>query len=709
MLDDPAFLTRIFVSRQHCFSLFSFSLYFSIVISTFNTLVISHDAIYCTSLHCSVTDRTRFLFAMTDNHRNIKRKAHLVGRSGTDAWNPFRHVSWKKDRATTWGPESGGDLERGDETSGSPLGHTVSVPNLPSNSSNAATMFTPSQPIDEERSTADDPVVEKSNSFPPTENQNGLRNRGREDSSKPQSPVEDDDDKSKKMKEKEHTGMFRNPQPKTPFTVANQLQRTFLNSWINVLLIAAPVGIALAYGTKVDKIAVFVINFMAIIPLAAMLSFATEEIALRTGEVLGGLLNATFGNAVELIIAIIALIQNQVAIVQTSLVGSILSNLLLVMGFCFFFGGLRRTEQHFNTTVAQTAASLLALAVASVIVPSVFDYAIPSNVEKADEKQRHVAYLSRGTAVILLVVYAAYLLFQLKTHHSVFTEESQKVAAKPWTHGPLANKEDAPSLKQGLSMMPGAMMSHGVQNQSDGRPLSKMLMNPHTQHEEDEDEEEEPQLNFIVAIATLAISTGIIAVCADAMVGSINDLAERGNISKEFIGLILLPIVGNAAEHATAVTVAMKDKMDLAIGVAVGSSMQVALFLIPFLVVVGWGMGNDNMDLSFDMFQVAVMFVAVLLVNYLIGDGKSHWLEGWLLICLYAIIAVCSYCKSFSRAIECTKCMLTCSRRVSRSRGGPHQLKCMTVRLSALFTLHFLSAPFQAVRYQSTLSLRLSF
>jgi Ca2+/H+ antiporter len=153
-------------------------------------------------------------------------------------------------------------------------------------------------------------------------------------------------------------------------------------------------------------------------------------------------------------------------------------------------------------------------------------------------------------------------------------------------------------------------------------------------------------LHFWVAIATLAGSTVIIALCAEFMVGSIDAITQNGALSDEFVGLILLPIVGNAAEHATAVTVAVKDKMDLAIGVAVGSSMQVALFLIPMLVVIGWGMGNDEMNLSFDTFQVAVMFVAVLLVNYLIGDGKSHWLEGWLLMCLYAIIAVCAFCKS---------------------------------------------------------------
>ncbi len=143
--------------------------------------------------------------------------------------------------------------------------------------------------------------------------------------------------------------------------------------------------------------------------------------------------------------------------------------------------------------------------------------------------------------------------------------------------------------------------------------------------EEPDDEPEEPQLSVTVAIVTLVISTAFVGICAEFLVDSINDLVDIANLSKTFVGLILLPIVGNAAEHATAVTVAIKDKMDLAIGVAVGSSMQIALLLIPFIVVLGWCLNNDAMNLEFDGFQIAILFVAVLLVNYLIADGKSHW------------------------------------------------------------------------------------
>lgn len=336
--------------------------------------------------------------------------------------------------------------------------------------------------------------------------------------------------------------------------------------------------------------------------------------------------------------AVIALTHDEIVVVQTSLIGSILSNLLLVMGMCFFCGGLNRQEQYFNTTVAQTAASLLALAVASVIVPTVFDMA-------ADTPPEKVAQISRGVSIILLFVYGGYLLFQLKTHSSVFAEESQKVAAKPFNFRGGHDLKDG-AIAQGLVGPAGMVGGHAVPTQDNNENIRHHLDTaPHQEEEDEEEEGEEPQLHFIVAVATLVICTVIIAFCAEYMVDGISAITDGDKVSKEFVGLILLPIVGNAAEHATAVTVAIKDKMDLAIGVAVGSSMQVALFVIPLLVIIGWGMGIEDMSLSFDTFQVAVMFVSVLLVNYLIADGKSHWLEGMLLICLYLIVAVCAWCK----------------------------------------------------------------
>ncbi len=416
--------------------------------------------------------------------------------------------------------------------------------------------------------------------------------------------------------------------PKSNFTVGNQIRNTLFSSWVNVLLIMSPVGIAVHFA-KIDDVAIFVINFIAIIPLAGILSYATEEIALRTGEVIGGLLNASFGNAVELIVSIIALVKNQTLIVQTSLIGSMLSNLLLVMGMCFFFGGINRLEQNFNMTVAQTAASLLFLAVSGLIIPTAFDEfartgSQPNTADPSNPKP-HVAALSRATAIMLLIVYACYLFFQLKSHNAMFTEASEKTA-----------KRD----------VKGKLRSHMPER------FRKPSLEAQTENEPADDEPEEPQLHLYVAIGTLVASTVLVALNAEFLVDSINSITCGGGISKNFVGLILLPIVGNAAEHATAVTVAVKDKMDLAIGVAVGSSMQIALLVLPFTVILGWILGKDDMTLFFDGFQIAILFVTVLLVNYLIQDGKSHWLEGVLLMTLYIIIAVAAWYYPTSPALS---------------------------------------------------------
>ncbi|KAI1493545.1 Sodium/calcium exchanger protein-domain-containing protein [Biscogniauxia mediterranea] len=569
------------------------------------------------------------------NLYSIKNKAHNLSRrdsGGSSIFNPFRHIGWEgHKRSNTLNDAELGEATQAPEND-THLTHQATAPERLQTPNEEASRISkdaehgdgthkePTETYDSQATTMDSP------------NGNGsVRRRGAKDDAIPEADGDVEDEKPKKK-----PGFLKHVEPSEPFTVKNQLQRTFLNSWINVLLVAAPVGIAIWFA-GVDGRIVFGVNFIAIIPLAAMLSFATEEIALRTGEVLGGLINATFGNAVELIVAIIALTQNKVTVVQTSLVGSILSNLLLVLGFCFFCGGLNRREQFFNTTVAQTAASLLALAVGSLIVPTVFshtpDFSSSDSITRLDPDA--VPQLSHGVSVILLFVYGFYLLFQLKTHSSVFNEESQKVPAKDLFKKRGSNQDASVASVIAKTGGLNAPIPLGG-----GRSYEVMVRNPTLI--EEEDEEEEPQLNFIVALATLAISTVIIALCAEGMVSGIEAITAEG-VSEEFVGLILIPIVGNACEHATAVTVAIKDKMDLAIGVAIGSSMQVALFLIPLLTIIGWGMGNQDMTLAFDTFQIVVLFVAVLLVNYLIGDGKSHWLEGALLICLYLIIAVCSW------------------------------------------------------------------
>ncbi|KAH7395155.1 Sodium/calcium exchanger protein-domain-containing protein [Phaeosphaeria sp. MPI-PUGE-AT-0046c] len=420
---------------------------------------------------------------------------------------------------------------------------------------------------------------------------------------------------------------------KKKIPVGAQIRYVLFGAWINVLLIMVPVGFAVYYA-RLAPVPVFIINFVAIIPLAAMLSNATEELAIRVGETLGGLLNATFGNAVELIVSVQALIKNEITIVKTSLIGSMLSNLLLVLGMSFFLGGINRMEQFFNVTVAQTAASLLALCIASLIIPTVFHNMIAEdNIVAGDAKKNQE--LSRGTAVILLFVYACYLTFQLKTHVTMYNAPSQKVEKRK------SSKKSEGDAARGIAAIgAGTAAASGG-----GVNLKTTFKNPDENHADNQEEEEfeTPQLSVVGALVTLAFSTTLVAFCSEFMVSSIDGLTETGGVSTTFVGLILLPIVGNAAEHATAVTVAIKDKMDLSIGVAVGSSMQIALLVFPLIVILGWILGKDCMTLYFDTFQIATLFVSVLLVNYLIQDGKSHWLEGVLLMASYVIIALAAW------------------------------------------------------------------
>jgi Ca2+:H+ antiporter len=403
---------------------------------------------------------------------------------------------------------------------------------------------------------------------------------------------------------------------KRKIPIGAQIRFVLFGAWINVLLIMVPVGFAVHYA-GLKPVPVFIINFIAIIPLAAMLSNATEELAIRVGETLGGLLNATFGNAVELIVSVQALVKDEITIVKTSLIGSMLSNLLLVLGMAFFLGGINRVEQFFNVTVAQTAASLLALCIASLIIPTVFHNTIAED-DAVEHNGREDAVrnqeLSHGTAVILLLVYACYLAFQLKTHVTMYNAPSQKVPKRN-----SGKKEEGDASRGIAAIGAGTAAASGG-----GVNMTTLFTDPNSDEDQDEDDFEEPSLSVIGALITLAISTTLVAFCSEFMVSSINGLTATGHVSTTFVGLILLPIVGNAAEHATAVTVAIKDKMDLSIGVAVGSSMQIALLVFPFIVILGWIMGKDCMTLYFDTFQIATLFVSVLLVNYLIQDGKSR-------------------------------------------------------------------------------------
>ncbi|EOA90022.1 hypothetical protein ACJQWK_07542 [Exserohilum turcicum] len=626
------------------------------------------------------------------------------------------------------------------------------------------------------------------------------------------------------------------------------------HSWINVLLVFVPLGIAVKLAGMKSEI-VFSMNAIAIIPLAGLLAHATEVVAARVGDALGALLNVSFGNAVELILFIILLASGQIEVVQASLLGSILANLLLILGMAFLLGGLKYQEQVYNNTVTQMSGVMLALAVTSLLLPTAFHAAFEDNAIADHE----TLYVSRGTSVILLLVYALYLLFQLKSHRYLYASTPQHIIDEESHPGVLAGafdssssdssssdsssdsdgssnsdgtmkkkakrmvkrlrrKSSASSTKEGSALSalsspegephqspfdmerertnsvttantglparsrrhsfdvmsgdeadtdhhvpvvrdfeaashtsqsmtkkerrrhkkskrdrrdrnrvstipekevappeptpkvtfaevpqespaapanarrynrPGlpSLLSNNVfsnpQNQaplggpapnirmaaprdntalraplrrskslpdkigrtpSDANAANRPVASPQAAMDLDENDEadETPDMSIKAAIFMLLISTGLVAVCADFMSDAIEPMVETSGISQSFIGLIILPIVGNAAEHVTAVTVAMKNKMDLSIGIAVGSSIQIAIFITPVIVVLGWMMGKD-MTLYFNIFETVALFVTVLVVNFLVLDGRSNYLEGSLLIAAYIIIALASF------------------------------------------------------------------
>jgi len=426
------------------------------------------------------------------------------------------------------------------------------------------------------------------------------------------------------------------------------LKSIIFASWLNVLLVFIPISWALHFALKnSDKnkdTLVFVFSFLAIIPLAKLLGFATEELSMRVGQTLAGLINATLGNAVELIVAIIALLKCELQIVQSSLVGSILSNLLLVLGMCFFAGGLKYSEQGFGASASQLNSSLLTISVIAVLLPAAFSLAFDNG--SASDEARRILSVSHGVAIILLFIYASYLYFQLYSHAKLYEDagddiiKSIKYSPRPNGRIPFTSRP-GPTRHVVLSDRKSPLIT-GVETASSRAAdtvSARTDVEGQVAGDEDSEEEETPHMSVWMTVILLVVVTVLVAVTAEWLVDSIGGLTDSGNISREFVGIILLPIVGNAAEHVTAVSVSVKDKLTLSIGVAVGSSIQIALFVIPFIVTLAWIL-NKPLALLFDPYESTTLFLAVLTVNYVVQDGKSNWLEGMILMSLYVILGV---------------------------------------------------------------------
>ncbi|OAA35788.1 Calcium/proton exchanger superfamily [Metarhizium rileyi] len=349
----------------------------------------------------------------------------------------------------------------------------------------------------------------------------------------------------------------------------------FKCSYSNLLLPCVPLGL-MAGGWGWPPAAIFVLNFLAMLPLASILTFGTEQLAAIVGSVAGGLINATFGNAVEMIVGISALRENEISIVQSSMIGSILSSILLILGVCFLLSGLGKKSVEINIDVAGVLTSLMIISCVSLIMPSALHMADPKEGGSNDHPSEHVLLLSRITAVILLIFYLIYLYFQSVTHADLFSEE-----------------EDPPENKL-----------HGLSS------------------------------SIILIFATLGVSF-----CSDALVDSVDGFVEALGVSRSFIGLIIVPIVGNAGCLVGTVQWSRSDRVNLAVSVIVGATLQISLFVTPFLIVVGWIMGKP-MSLQFDTFETIVLTMSTLVVNCIVHDGSTNYFEGLLLIGTYVIISI---------------------------------------------------------------------
>jgi Ca2+:H+ antiporter len=350
-------------------------------------------------------------------------------------------------------------------------------------------------------------------------------------------------------------------------------------NFLNWLLIFVPIAVVLEL-THANPIAIFITSALAIIPLAGWMGRATEHLAEKLGQGIGGLLNATFGNAAELIIALMALRRGLFDVVKASITGSIIGNILLVLGLAILLGGLKYPRQVFNRTAATLGSTLLVLSAIALLMPAVFHLLV------RDKPGAHEQDLSLEIAIVLIITYILSLIFTLRTHHHLYSgavesgEGHEAVAAGGWSKSR--------------------------------------------------------------SVIVLLVATGLVALMSEFLVGAVQSTSQALGLTEVFVGVILVAIIGNAAEHSTAVLVAMKDKMDLALNIAIGSSMQIALFVAPVLVFASYLFGKP-MDLLFTTLEVVTVAVSVAIVSLIAQDGESNWMEGVLLLAVYTILGFTFY------------------------------------------------------------------
>jgi Ca2+:H+ antiporter len=374
-------------------------------------------------------------------------------------------------------------------------------------------------------------------------------------------------------------------QARAPFNL-----RRFLLSgtgWPYLLVPFIPLAIALEL-VHAEASLVFAASALGVIPTAALMGRATEELAARSGPGIGGFLNVTFGNAPELIIAFFALNEGLQEVVKASLVGSILGNILLVMGAAMLVGGRRRERQFFDRTAANAQSLMLLLATVALVMPAIYELVIggslPSPTEESRQFPSELEAMSAAVAIVLLLSYAAGLLFSLRTHRSLFNPAHSAeghVGAEHW------------SVRRS-----------------------------------------------VIALAVAGVAVGVMS---EILVGSISEASEDIGLSPFFVGVIVVAIVGNAAEHWVAIYFAARDKMDLAVNIAIGSSAQIALFAAPVLVLLSFVVGDFPMALVFNGLELGAIFLAILIANQVTQEGESTWYEGLQLLAVYVVLGLVFY------------------------------------------------------------------
>ena len=363
--------------------------------------------------------------------------------------------------------------------------------------------------------------------------------------------------------------------------------RRFLLSsqgWPYLLVPFIPIAIGLELA-HAGAVVTFFASALGVIPTAALMGRATEELAVRSGPGIGGLLNVTFGNAPELIIALFALGAGLHEVVKASIIGSIMGNVLLVLGAAMFFGGIKRDRQRFDRTAASAQSSMLLLAAAALVMPAIYELVDGRGLPLPGAERVHydttVQGLSAAVACVLIASYVAGLWFSLKTHRDLFNpvhEAGDTDHGEPWT-----------------------------------------------------------VRKSVIALGIAGVAVGVMS---EILVDSISDAAQTLGLSEFFIGVIVVAIVGNAAEHWVAVLVAMKDKMDLAVNIAIGSSAQIALFVAPVLVLMSFVLGPHPMALVFNGFELGGILLAIIIANQVTNEGESTWYEGLQLLLVYVVLGI---------------------------------------------------------------------